>query len=161
MPDLIIVDGGKGQLSTLINTLRELSITDIDTIGIAKGEDRNNPETDTIYVASCKLQVTSYSSYPLPLVPCPLPLDSPGRNLIQRIRDEAHRFAITYHRKLRDKEGLASGLDEIAGIGPKRKKALLNRFGSLKKIKDASVSELIDTLHISKKTAMELHEKLT
>jgi excinuclease ABC subunit C len=160
IPDLIIVDGGKGQLNTLITALKELSITDIDTIGIAKGEDRNNPETDMIYLSRESRVESRESEKTLPLAPCPLPLDSSGRHLIQRIRDEAHRFAIAYHRKLRDKEGISSELDEIPGIGPKRKKTLLKHFGSLKKIREATIKELIDTLHISEKTAMELHERL-
>jgi len=91
-PDLIIVDGGKGQLNILINVLKELSIADVDTIGIAKGEDRNNPETDTIYKmqdAGCRMQDEKLKT-------CNMKLEtgSSGRHLIQRIRDEAHRFAI-------------------------------------------------------------------
>ena len=163
LPDLIIVDGGKGQLNTLIGVLKDLSINNVDTIGIAKGEDRNNPETDTIYVTSYKLQVTSLNMEhisPLPLAPCPLPLDSPGRHLIQRIRDEAHRFAIAYHRKLRGREGKGSELDEIRGIGDKRKRVLLKHFGSLKRIREASVKELSEVLRISEKSAMKLHESL-
>jgi excinuclease ABC subunit C len=147
LPDLIIVDGGKGQLSTLVNVLKELSITNIDTIGIAKGEDRNNPETDTIYLPNRAKGLI-------------LPSDSSGRHLIQRIRDEAHRFAIKYHRELRGKEGITSELDEIPGIGTKRKRTLLKHFGSLKKIKEASIEELSNVLHISKKSAIELHERL-
>ena len=161
LPDLIIVDGGKGQLNTLNNVLKELSIADVDTIGIAKGEDRNNPETDTIY----KIQAPEHQNSRAPdmrIEPsvCPLPLDSPGRHLIQRVRDEAHRFAIKYHRELRGKEGIISELDEIPGIGLKRKRTLLKHFGSLKKIKEASVKELAGVLHISEKSAMELHERL-
>ncbi len=158
MPDLIIVDGGKGQLNILINVLKELSIADADTIGIAKGEDRNNPETDMIYKmqdAGCKMQEKKLEA-------CNMKLEtgSPGRHLIQRIRDEAHRFAIKYHRELRGKEGIISELDEIPGIGLKRKRTLLKHFGSLKKIKEASVKELAGVLHISEKSAMELHERL-
>ena len=157
-PDLIIVDGGKGQLNILINVLKELSIADVDTIGIAKGEDRNNPETDTIYKmqdAGCRMQDEKLKT-------CNMKLEtgSSGRHLIQRIRDEAHRFAIKYHRELRGKEGIMSELDKIAGIGLKRKRALLKHFGSLKKIKEASVKELAVVLHISEKSAMELHERL-
>ncbi len=158
LPDLIIVDGGKGQLNTLNNVLKELSIADVDTIGIAKGEDRNNPETDTIYKmqdAGCKMQDKKLET-------CNIKLEtaSSGRHLIQRIRDEAHRFAIKYHRELRGKEGIMSELDKISGIGIKRKRTLLKHFGSLKKIKEASVKELAGVLHISEKSAMELHERL-
>ena len=152
LPDLIIVDGGKGQLNTLNNVLKELSISDADAIGIAKGEDRNNPETDTIYLTpNSKLRTPNSIR---------LPSDSSGRHLIQRIRDEAHRFAIKYHRELRDREGIMSELDEIPGIGLKRKRTLLKHFGSLKKIKEASVKELSVILHISEKSALELHERL-
>jgi len=161
LPDLIIVDGGKGQLNTLNNVLKELSIADVDTIGIAKGEDRNNPETDTIYkIQAPEHQNTRAPDMKIEPSACPLPIDSPGRHLIQRIRDEAHRFAIKYHRELRGKEGIMSELDKIAGIGLKRKRALLKHFGSLKKIKEASVKELAVVLHISEKSAMELHERL-
>src|SRR3989338_7324492 len=160
-PDLIIVDGGKGQLNILINVLKELSIADVDTIGIAKGEDRNNPETDTIYkIQAPEHQNTRAPDMKIEPSACPLPIDSPGRHLIQRIRDEAHRFAIKYHRELRGKEGIISELDEIPGIGLKRKRTLLKHFGSLKKIKEASVKELAGVLHISEKSAMELHERL-
>ena len=152
LPDLIIVDGGKGQLNILINVLKELSISDADAIGIAKGEDRNNPETDTIYLTpNSKLRTPNSIR---------LPSDSSGRHLIQRIRDEAHRFAIKYHRELRGREGIMSELDEIPGIGLKRKRTLLKHFGSLKKIKEASVKELSAILHISEKSALELHERL-
>ena len=134
------------------NVLKELSISDVDAIGIAKGEDRNNPETDTIYLTpNSKLRTPNSIR---------LPSDSSGRHLIQRIRDEAHRFAIKYHRELRGREGIMSELDEIPGIGLKRKRTLLKHFGSLKKIKEASVKELSVILHISEKSALELHERL-
>jgi excinuclease ABC subunit C len=152
MPDLIIVDGGKGQLNALLNVLSELSITDVDTIGIAKGEDRKNPETDTIVLPKSKI-TPKYSTMILPS-------NSPGRHLIQRLRDEAHRFAITYHRKFREKDGITSELDEIPSIGAKRKRILLKHFGSLKRIREASVKELANVLHMSEKSAMNLHERL-
>ncbi|MEK6545663.1 MAG: excinuclease ABC subunit UvrC, partial [Nitrospinota bacterium] len=153
LPDLIIVDGGKGQLNILIGVLKDLSINNVDTIGIAKGEDRNNPETDTIYL-SLESGVWSQESG------IRLPSNSSGRHLIQKIRDEAHRFAIAYHRKLRGREGKGSELDEIRGIGDKRKRVLLKHFGSLKRIREASVKELSEVLHISEKSAMKLHESL-
>ncbi|MBI4379164.1 MAG: excinuclease ABC subunit UvrC [Nitrospinae bacterium] len=152
LPDLIIVDGGKGQLNSLLNVLSELSITEVDTIGIAKGEDRKNPETDTIVLPKSKI-TPNYST----LI---LPSNSPGRHLIQKIRDEAHRFAITYHRKFREKDGITSELDEIPSIGAKRKRILLKHFGSLKRIREASVKELANVLHVSEKSAMNLHERL-
>ena len=121
MPDLIIIDGGKGQLSAAMEVLQDLHI-DVPTVGLAK-------ENEEIFIPGS----------PDPIV---LPRTSQGLYLVQRIRDEAHRFGITYHRKLRSDRTFKSVLDEIPGIGPKRKQALLKHFGSVKAISAASIDDL-------------------
>ncbi|HET8626714.1 MAG TPA: excinuclease ABC subunit UvrC [Thermomicrobiales bacterium] len=121
LPDLIIIDGGKGQLSASLEVLRELAV-DIPTVGLAK-------ENEEIFLPE----------NPVPVI---LPRDSQALFLVQRVRDETHRFAITFHRQKRGKSALRSSLDDLPGIGPKRKKALLKHFGSPKRIREASVEEL-------------------
>jgi excinuclease ABC subunit C len=121
IPDLIIIDGGKGQLSAAMEVLQELHI-DIPTIGLAK-------ENEEIFVPAS----------PDPII---LPRSSQGLYMVQRIRDEAHRFGITYHRKLRSDRTFKSVLDEIPGIGPKRKQALMKRYGSVRAISAASIDDL-------------------
>ena len=121
MPDLIIIDGGKGQLSAAMEVLQELHI-DIPTIGLAK-------ENEEIFVPGS----------PDPII---LPRSSQGLYMVQRIRDEAHRFGITYHRKLRSDRTFKSVLDEIPGIGPKRKQALMKHYGSIRAISAASIDDL-------------------
>jgi excinuclease ABC subunit C len=123
LPDLLIVDGGKGQLSRAVQVLESFGLMGkVPVVGLAKQEEEiffpNNPQSIL------------------------LPRHSQGLYLVQRIRDEAHRFAITAHRKRRSKLGMASALDSIPGIGPAKRKALLQEFGSLDKIRTASVSEL-------------------
>ena len=122
LPDLIIIDGGKGQLSSALEVIRGVGLQDIPVIGLAK-------EFEHVFREGCSD----------PLI---LPRHSQALYLIQRIRDEAHRFAITYHRKLRAKRNLVSVLDHVAGIGAKRRKALWEAFGSLNKMKEASVESL-------------------
>ena len=121
MPDLIIIDGGKGQLSSAMEVLQELHI-EIPTVGLAK-------ENEEIFIPGS----------PDPII---LPRSSQGLYLVQRIRDEAHRFGITYHRKLRSERTFKSVLDEIPGIGPKRKQALMKHYGSVRAISAASIDEL-------------------
>jgi excinuclease ABC subunit C len=121
IPDLIIIDGGKGQLSAAMEVLQELHI-DIPTIGLAK-------ENEEIFVPGS----------PDPII---LPRSSQGLYMVQRIRDEAHRFGITYHRKLRSDRTFKSVLDEIPGIGPKRKQALMKHYGSVRAISAASIDDL-------------------
>ena len=121
MPDLIIIDGGKGQLSAAMQVLQELHI-DVPTVGLAK-------ENEEIFTPGS----------PDPIL---LPRSSQSLYMVQRIRDEAHRFGITYHRKLRSERTFKSVLDEIPGIGPKRKQALMKHFGSVRAISAASIDEL-------------------
>ena len=130
MPDLIIIDGGKGQLSAAMEVMRELNL-DIPTIGVAKEEGSHTRLTtaEEIYIPGS----------PDPII---LPRSSQGLYMVQRIRDEAHRFSITYHRKLRSDRTFKSVLDEIPGIGPKRKQALMKHYGSVKAISAASIDDL-------------------
>ena len=125
IPDLVIVDGGKGQVSAAHDAMRNLGVGEIPLAGLAK-------RFEELYVKD---------------VSEPIVLDrtSQALYLVQRIRDEAHRFAITYHRGVRSKAGMTSALDEIPGVGPKRKKALLRKFGSLKAVREATVDEIAAT----------------
>lgn len=142
MPDLIVIDGGKGQLGAALEVLEKLRISYPDVIGLAKAKGVKYSETD---VERIFLKPEGE-----PLI---LSREARELQLLQRIRDEAHRFAITYHRSLRKKEALRSILDEIPGIGPQRKKLLLKHFGSVEKIKEASVDDLQRVPSINKKLA--------
>ncbi len=128
LPDLIILDGGKGQLSSVMEVMQDLNL-DISTVGVAKEDHTRISSQEEIYIPGS----------PDPII---LPRSSQGLYMVQRIRDEAHRFGITYHRKLRSDRTFKSVLDEIPGIGPKRKQALLKHFGSVKAISAASIDDL-------------------
>ena len=133
VPDLVIIDGGKGQLSAVVDVMRDLGLQDIPVCGLAK-------QHEEIFVQDVS-------------EPIILPRDSEALYLVQRIRDEAHRFAITYHRQLRGKKATQSVLDTIPGIGPKRKRALLRKFGSVKGIRDAGVEEVASTVGFTRTLA--------
>lgn len=122
LPDLIVIDGGKGQLSSALEIIRDKAKLTVPVVGLAK-----------------QFELVFVENEPEPIV---LPRQSAALYLIERIRDEAHRFAITYHRKLRGKRNLVSVLDNIVGIGAKRRQALYTHFGTLNKIKAASIEEL-------------------
>ncbi len=121
LPDLVIVDGGKGQLSAAREVMEQLGVHQITTFGLAKQKEELIP-----------------SGGPTVL----LPLGSPALFLVQRVRDEAHRFAISFHRRTRAKERLASPLDAVPGLGPRRKRQLIKRFRSLAGVREASLAEL-------------------
>jgi excinuclease ABC subunit C len=141
LPDLLLVDGGKGQLGRAVTVLERFGLTEkIPVAGLAKQNE--------------ELFVPGQSS------PIMLPRHSQGLYLIQRVRDEAHRFAITSHRKLRTKEGLASRLDVIPGIGPSRRKALLDHFGSIHDIQEASLEELTAVRGITPRLAEAIKSNL-
>ncbi len=125
LPDLVIIDGGKGQLSAVLDVMRDMGVKSVPTVGLAK-------QHEEIYV----------QDHDDPVV---LPRASQALYLVQRIRDEAHRFAITYHRSVRSKAGMQSSLDTVAGIGPKRKKALLKKFGSVRAVREATIDEIAAT----------------
>jgi excinuclease ABC subunit C len=130
MPDLIIMDGGKGQLNAALEVLQELHL-EIPVVGVAKEEG--------LHTKSTTQEVIFIPGSPDPII---LPRTSQGLYLVQRIRDEAHRFGITYHRKVRSDRTFKSALDEIPGIGPKRKQVLMKHFGSVRAISAASVEDL-------------------
>ena len=149
-PDLMVIDGGKGQLNIAMKVLKEFGAQDIPVISIAKdkSEWREDKQPDEkIYAANTKDAVRFHHN-------------SSALFLIQQIRDEAHRFAITYHKKLRKKTGLTSVLDGIPGIGAKRKKTLLTVFGSLKRIQGATLDELSSVKGMSRKSAEQLFNSL-
>ena len=126
LPDLVVIDGGKGQLAAVLDVMREMGVKDVPAVGLAK-------QYEEIYAQDVS-------------EPIVLPRTSQALYLMQRIRDEAHRFAITYHRGVRKKVGFQSALDSIPGVGPKRRKALLKKFGSVRGIREASVEEVASTV---------------
>jgi len=138
-PDLILIDGGKGQLSAGLEVLEEAGYADIPTFALAK-------EREEIFA-------------PGRMEPIVQERNSPGMFLVQRIRDEAHRFAITHHRKVRARKALTSPLDSVEGIGPARKRALLRHFGSVQAIREAPVDEIVK-LGIPERLAARLKETL-
>jgi excinuclease ABC subunit C len=138
-PSLVVVDGGKGQLGVCSKVLADLGL-DIPHIGLAK-----------------RLEEVYFPAQPDPLL---IPRASEALFVLQHIRDEAHRFAITYHRQKRAKRALVSPLDEVPGVGPARKKALLKRFGSLSRLRDATSDEIAATRGIGPDLAHTIHDRL-
>ncbi|MCU7797971.1 MAG: excinuclease ABC subunit UvrC, partial [Candidatus Thiodiazotropha sp. (ex Myrtea spinifera)] len=128
LPDLLLIDGGKGQLSAVDGILQELGISGLTLVGVAKGADRK-AGMEQLFLLGAKSPII-------------LPPDSPALHLIQQIRDEAHRFAITAHRQRRSKSRKRSVLEEIHGIGPKRRQRLLKQFGGLQELTRAGVEDL-------------------
>lgn len=146
LPDVLFIDGGKGQLSQAEHVIKELKIEDVLVIGVAKGVERK-PGMETLFISGDKS-------------PVHLGSDSLALHLIQQIRDEAHRFAITSHRKRRNKSRTMSPLEGIAGLGPKRRQSLLKHFGGMRGIERASEQELAKVSGISKQLAQSIHEIL-
>ena len=141
-PDVLIIDGGRGQLNRVQKVLEELQITDVTLLGISKGEGRK-VGLETIWVNGTEK--------------IDIPSNSGAMHLLQHIRDEAHRFAISSHRNRRQKTRRVSELDEIEGIGPGRKRELLSHFGHISAIKGSSVEELTKVRGISKTLAEEIY----
>jgi excinuclease ABC subunit C len=144
LPDILFIDGGKGQIRQAAKVLQELQIGGFSIIGIAKGPGRK-PGLETLFVLGHDQAVT-------------LPPDAAALHLIQQIRDEAHRFAITGHRQRRAKKRRTSVLEEIPGMGPKRRQGLLKQFGGLQGVARAGVEDLASVHGISRPLAKRIYD---
>ncbi len=144
LPDVLFIDGGKGQVARVAEVLEELQITEVLLVGVAKGEGRK-PGLEKLFLWGDK-------------APTILPADSPALHLIQQIRDEAHRFAITGHRQRRGRNRRVSSLEQIEGLGPKRRQALLKHFGGLRGVTRAGVEDLSKVSGISKALAQRIYD---
>jgi len=140
LPDLILIDGGKGQLNAARSVMREMGVESVPTASLAK-------ENEVIFIPQKKEAII-------------LPGSAPGLQLLQRLRDEAHRFALGYYQKIHKKETFASLFDTILGVGPKRKRALLKQFGSVQAIREASVDELAAAKGVTQSLAKKIKELL-
>ncbi|MBX3566165.1 MAG: excinuclease ABC subunit UvrC [Sphingomonas sp.] len=143
-PDLVLIDGGRGQLSTAMGVLEDLGIEDVCMVGVAKGPHHGREGREVFHLMDGRELM--------------LPVNSPTLFFIQRLRDEAHRFAIGVHREKRAKAIGASPLDEVPGIGPARKKALLMHFGTARAVRGASLEDLQKAPGVSKAMAQQLHD---
>jgi excinuclease ABC subunit C len=150
MPDLVVVDGGKGQLAMALAAMREVGVEGIDVVGLAKMRVQSAPRSAEIERSEERVFLPGQSN------PVTLRRNSNALFLLQRVRDEAHRFAITHHKKLRSKQTLSSALDRIPGIGAARRRALLRAFGSVKGVEQASVDELMRVSGMNPKIAQQL-----
>ncbi|HIO97755.1 MAG TPA: excinuclease ABC subunit UvrC [Leucothrix sp.] len=146
LPDILFIDGGKGQVSQAIEVLQDLQISGVDIIGVTKGEGRRQ-NNDTLTLGD----ITKQKLY--------LPAHSSALHLIQQIRDEAHRFAITGHRQRRQKARTTSPLEGIVGLGAKRRQSLLKQFGGMRAVTRASVDELSKVNGISAKLAEKIYDR--
>ncbi len=146
LPDILFIDGGKGQLSEAQKVLEELQVNDVLLVGIAKGPDRK-AGLETLFLCGQGQ-------------PTILPADSPALHLIQQIRDEAHRFAITGHRQRRAKARNTSALEGIPGVGPKRRRDLLKQFGGWQEVARAGVDDLLKVKGVSRDLAQKIYDAL-
>jgi excinuclease ABC subunit C len=145
-PDLLVIDGGKGQVAVAANVLEEQGMHGVPLIGIAKGPERKAGQEDIVFPG--REDVVN------------LPSDHPGLHLLQQIRDEAHRFAIQGHRARRGKARTTSALQEIEGVGPAKRKALLQHFGGVKGVQAASVEDIARVPGISRALAERIFAEL-
>jgi excinuclease ABC subunit C len=145
VPDVLFIDGGRGQLGEAVQVLEALGLETVRVVGVAKGEGRK-PGRESLYL-------------PERDAPLKLPPSSPALHLIQQIRDEAHRFAITGHRNRREKRRSSSPLEEIRGLGPKRRRDLLRQFGGLQALARAGIDDLARVRGISRQLAQTIYER--
>src|SRR6266851_622996 len=154
-PDLWVIDGGKGQLNVAVEVLKEHTLLDqVDVISIAKQHVLNDPRERSVVKSEERIFLPNRKD------PIVLPRNSTALFLLVRIRDEAHRFAITYNRELRRRARLRSVLDDIEGIGPVRRRALLRYFGSLRRIREATVEQLASVKGVNLELAAEIRRHL-
>jgi len=143
MPDILLIDGGKGQLSSAHDILTEIGVSNLTLLGVAKGADRR-PGLESLFLLGQEQALI-------------LPANSPALHLVQHIRDEAHRFAITGHRQRRAKSKRSSPLEEIPGIGAKRRQRLLKHFGGLQGLARAGAEDIAKVEGISAKLAQDVY----
>jgi len=146
IPDILLIDGGKGQVSEAEKVLEELQIEGVILVGVAKGSERR-PGLETLIVSGMEQALH-------------LQADSPALHLIQQIRDEAHRFAISAHRNRRSKTRKTSILEEVPGLGPKRRQLILKQFGGLQQVYRAGVEDLAKLPGISGQLAQRIYDTL-
>ena len=144
LPDIVFIDGGKGQLAQAGDVLQQLRRAGVIVIGVAKGAGRK-PGLETLYLFDKDRPII-------------LPVDSAALHLVQQIRDEAHRFAITGHRRRRAKARTTSALDGILGIGPKRRQALLKQFGGLKQLSRAGIEDIAQIDGVNAELAQRIYD---
>lgn len=154
LPDLVVIDGGKGQLEVARAVFRDLGVEGVDLVSLAKSRVVGRDEGDGTTRSPERVFLPGAKE---PLV---LPQTSAEVLLLARIRDEAHRFGITFHRELRNKARLRSGLEEIPGVGPTRRKALLRHFGSLRRLREASMEDIAAVPGVGAAAAKRIHESL-
>jgi excinuclease ABC subunit C len=154
LPDLVVVDGGKGQLAMALAALAEVGVKGVEAVGLAKMRVQSAPRSAEIERSEERVFLPRQSN------PVILKRNSNALFLLQRVRDEAHRFAITHHKKLRARQTLFSALDAIPGVGGARKRALLRAFGSIKRIEEATLEDLLKVPSMNEKTAREILQSL-
>jgi len=151
LPDLVLLDGGRGQLNVAQEVFKELKAKDVDLISLAKEKPVERPRPSRLKKTGEKVFHPQYKE------PFILGRRSPILHLLDRVRDEAHRFAITYHKKVRSRDTIKSELGEIPGIGQVRQKQLLKYFGTVEKVKEATEEELAGAPKMNRKSAQSVY----
>jgi excinuclease ABC subunit C len=152
LPDLIVIDGGKGQLAAAHAAMKDLGVENVDLVALAKSRDLDVPDPDENVKRSPERVFLIDRKDPIVL-----PQTSPELFALTRLRDEAHRFAITFQRKVSRKRGLQSQLDSVPGVGETRRRALLTHFGSLKRVKEATIEDIARVESIGPAVAERIH----